>query len=110
LVLKNRINALNPHIGCHIDYFGTFLKIGKVSIAPAAGPGFKCGEIISVDSEVKIATGNGILIIHELQKPGGKMLRVGDFVNGFTIKSGETIPSWPMRELVSAEPYARRQK
>jgi methionyl-tRNA formyltransferase len=110
-VIKNRINALTPHIGCRIDLRGTPLRIGRVSADPSNCNDFAHGEIISVGGDaLRVAAGanGGSLLIHELQRPGGKMLRMNDFANGFGVNPGEIIPSHPWEELVFARPYARK--
>jgi methionyl-tRNA formyltransferase len=40
------------------------------------------------DSGVRIACGEGVLCITELQKAGGKRLVVAEFLRGFDIKVG----------------------
>jgi methionyl-tRNA formyltransferase len=98
--LKNRIRALTPHIGCVIYLGGVPLKIGKVAVESADCSRFARGEIVAIARDgMKIATGDGMLIICELQRPGGKMLQAKDFANGFSVKIGEVVPSHPMREL-----------
>jgi methionyl-tRNA formyltransferase len=109
--IGNRIRALTPHIGCCIDYHGTPLKIGAVSVDRADCSAFECGEIISVSGDaLKIATGNGSLMIHRLQRPGGRMLEILDFANGFGIRSGEIIPSYAPQPLLSTSPFLRKRK
>jgi methionyl-tRNA formyltransferase len=102
--LKNRVNALAPHIGCSVEYGGVDLKIGSVSTEDVSLAGFSSGEIVQAGPDaLKIATGSGLLTIGELQRPGGKMLRIGDFLNGFPMGTGMVLPSHPMRELASTE-------
>ena len=52
------------------------------------------GEILDV------ATGMGLLRIHELQRPGGRMLPVSDFLRGYSIEVGEVLLSVPSHSLL----------
>jgi methionyl-tRNA formyltransferase len=107
--LANRVRALTPHIGCHIAYGGVRLRIGAVS-AEKTGvqthKTHKCGQIVAADRDgVKIATGNGILSIHELQRPGRKMIGAAEFLNGFPVEPGAVIPSYQMQQLSFDRPH-----
>jgi methionyl-tRNA formyltransferase len=93
-LLSNKIRALTPHIGCEINLCGTALKIGSASVEATNCTEFAPGEVVAIESmAMKIATADGLLAIHELQRPGGRMLKVGDFANGFPIKIGEVFES-----------------
>ena len=48
------------------------------------------GEL-TFENELFIGTGRGTLQVLELQKPGGKMLAVSDFLRGYTLK---TVHNW----------------
>ncbi|MDR1402004.1 MAG: methionyl-tRNA formyltransferase [Puniceicoccales bacterium] len=111
VALVNRVRALTPHIGCHVIHRETLLKVGKVSADFSDYSEFKPGEIIAVDRNfVKIATGEGALLIHELQRPGKKMLQIKDFTNGFAMNPGEIIAAHPQEQLVFSRPRSQRQK
>jgi methionyl-tRNA formyltransferase len=48
------------------------------------------GEILEVSAQgICVSTGRGCLNIKQLQKPGGKVLHVRDFLNGFSLKPGQ---------------------
>jgi methionyl-tRNA formyltransferase len=105
VVLRDRVRALSPHIGCAIDYGNVLLKIGSTSVEFFSPSAHKPGEVVCANSNgIKIATGDGYLIIYELQKPGGKMLSAGNFISGFSMKPGEIVPSHPFRRLVFDRP------
>jgi methionyl-tRNA formyltransferase len=104
--LKNRLRALTPHIGGRLDSGGVSLKIGAVSAEAESSGRTRCGEIISVGRDgLRVATGRGTLVIHELQRPGGRMLPVGDFTNGFPLRRGTVIPSHGTVDLVFPHPF-----
>jgi methionyl-tRNA formyltransferase len=108
LYLKNLVNAFTPHIGCRIDHYGIFLKIKSPDVEPMDCSRFKIGEVISAGVDgVKIVAKDGLLVIHELQRPGGKMLRAVDFLNGFAMRPGDVITSHASQELVHVRPYVK---
>lgn len=92
-VLLRRIHAFDPFPGCFTFFKGEPLKIWDAK-KEAGVPGKKPGEIISVSSEgVCVAAGEGSLLIIELQKSGGKRLKVREFLSGYSIKAGEVFGS-----------------
>jgi methionyl-tRNA formyltransferase len=109
--LKNRIRALTPHIGCVLEYDGISLKIGAASAHSNRCEDFRSGQIVAVESDaISVATADGLLLIGELQRPGGRMLKIKDFINGFPIEPGKILPSHPSRELVSVSPFNKFHK
>jgi methionyl-tRNA formyltransferase len=38
---------------------------------------------------VRVACGEGALLVTELQRPGGKRLRAAEFLRGFALSAGE---------------------
>lgn len=103
--LARRINALFPWPGCVVNYGGQRIKVGRADWMNGE-PGAEPGTIISRDStELKIATGSGILSLLALQRPGGRMLPVGEFLCGFQMMPGGRLSSEPMAPLVSREPF-----
>jgi methionyl-tRNA formyltransferase len=56
----------------------------------------------SDETGLLVATGDGVLRLRRLQRPGGRMLPAADFLRGFPIAKGFVIPSRPMPVLVSA--------
>ena len=49
------------------------------------------GSVILEKDSLKVVTSNGLIRILELQKAGGKMLAVPDFLRGYTIKDGDLL-------------------
>jgi methionyl-tRNA formyltransferase len=50
------------------------------------------GTVISIDKvSMLVACGQGVLSLEVLQKPGGKALPVGQFIQGFSIKVGDRL-------------------
>jgi len=85
--LNRRVRALNPSPGADARVRGLELKIWRC--ATAAGRG-EPGEILRVDPlGLCVACGEGILVITELQRSGGKRLPAGEFLRGFPLSAGE---------------------
>ena len=60
-----------------------------------------CAKVIGSASEnLDVATGLGLLRIHELQRPGGRMLPVSEFLRGYSIEVGEVLLSVPSHPLL----------
>lgn len=103
--LAARVNGLFPWPGCFADYQGTRLKFKDACAETGHGAP---GELLAAHSDgVIIACGEGALRVHELQRPAGKMLPVGEFLHGFPLESGTFFDSGELTNLVSKTPFPR---
>jgi methionyl-tRNA formyltransferase len=104
-VLAARINGLFPWPACSVDINGVPVKFGLAVAAIGEGV---AGTILGVDSEgLLIATGEGVLCVRRLQRPGGRMLAAAEFMRGFPIPVGTMLSSQPMPILVVTAPFRR---
>lgn len=114
-VLAARINGLFPWPGCVVEINGQNIRLGLADLA-ASGDGegaasqeigsgprlHAAGEVIGTDRDgLLVTTGEGMLRIRRLQRPGGRMLSAAEFLRGFAIPRGTLIPSHPMPPLVT---------
>ncbi|NTV88470.1 MAG: methionyl-tRNA formyltransferase, partial [Burkholderiaceae bacterium] len=54
------------------------------------------GQILSANADgVRVACGDGVLCVTELQRPGGKRLPAADFLRGFALPAGATFDAPP---------------
>ena len=54
------------------------------------------GQILSAsDDGVRIACGDGVLCVTQLQRAGGKRLAAADFLRGFALGAGATFDAPP---------------
>lgn len=96
LSLYQQIQALIDWPGCFFEYEGIRLKVGHAEVLDGhAIPGKR---VIQSDGDWIVGTGSGLLSFKLLQKPGGKMLPIKDFLRGFPVASdgicrGEVRPS-----------------
>jgi len=83
--IRNLIRGLMPWPTAYTFYKGNMMKILKAKVKD--GNQNSPGEIIDVTSEgIHIATGQGILIVEELQFSGGKRLAAKDYLRGNSIE------------------------
>jgi len=86
------------------------IKVGAAQ-AEEGGPAGVPGQILAADrAGVRIACGQGILVLTHLQRPGGKMLPAGEFLAGFPLAVGEMLASAEMPAFVASAPFPRAPK
>lgn len=117
-VLASRINGLFPWPACTITLNGQVVKIGLAEARPAAegllsahpertpGPaGDRAspevpGTVIALEEQgLLVTTGEGLLRLRRLQRPGGRMIGAAEFLRGFPVAPGTRLASRPMPEL-----------
>ena len=116
--LAARSNGLFPWPACSIEINGQPVKVGLADVIAAetghvlsdkfSASTFAAGTVLGCDAEgLLVATGQGVLRLRRLQRPGGKMLGTGDFMRGFPLVVGSQLVSRPMSVLVSQQPFPR---
>ena len=92
--LGRRVRAFNPAPGASARLQGETIKVWLARAQPdqaRSGDGSVCapGTVLAVsDQGIAVATGNGTLVLQELQRPGGKRMAVADFLRGFEVRAG----------------------
>lgn len=87
--IERRIRGFSPWPGCFTYRNGEMVKLWRAEARPTSGQG-RLGEVACVtDSEIAIQTGDGLLIVKELQLPGKKRMKTEDLLRGKTIEAGE---------------------
>ena len=110
--LAARTRALNPWPGVTFPFAEQIFKIGLAESAPEIGPaeGAVPGTVLGTDRRgLLVVTGDGVLRLLELQRPGGKMLPAPAFLAGCPIPAGTVLESGPMAPLVGRESFAVRK-
>ena len=106
--LAARINGLFPWPTCSCELGGQIVKIGLADARLGTSTGAP-GTVVGTDEMgLLVATGNGLLRLLRLQRPGGKMLAANEFLRGFPVAVGTLIASQPMLPLRAAAPFPRR--
>ena len=95
--IHNRIRALVVWPGAHTICHGKILKILRSEIGTTQGEGRieLPGTIVQVVKNIGlvVATGEGNLLIKEVQPEGKKPMSAYDFVIGHDVKTAETLPN-----------------
>jgi methionyl-tRNA formyltransferase len=92
-VIERRLRAFDPFPGGQAQLGGAALKIWAARAEPGQGAP---GEVLSVGDEgVRVACGEGVLRLLELQKPGGRRLGARDFLAGHAVAPGMVFAPRP---------------
>ncbi|HVU32203.1 MAG TPA: methionyl-tRNA formyltransferase [Opitutaceae bacterium] len=102
VAIAARINGLFPWPGCTIEVNGQGVKLGLAD-AIASGPEvLPPGTVLGSDSVgLLVQTGDGVVRLRRLQRPGGRMLEAVEFLRGFPIPLRTVLSSRPMPGLVT---------
>ena len=89
--IERRIRAFDPFPGAMAQLGPDSIKLWRAEMDPAARPdGQAPGTILSADAGgVRVACGEGVLNLLELQRPGGKRLPAGEFLRGHALQAGQ---------------------
>ncbi len=89
--IRNKIRGFNPVPGAYTTLNDEVLKIYAADVTKGDKGSF--GEIIDVDSKkgFTVKTGDGALIIREIQAKGGKKMNTADYMRGHSIVKGSIL-------------------
>lgn len=87
-----RLRAFRPWPGAYFDLAQSRIKVGRANGLPIDAMKAP-GTVLAAGDTLDVATAEGILRIHELQRPGGRMLPVKEFLKGYRIDVGSVLPS-----------------
>ena len=89
ITLDRRIRAFHPFPGAHSTLNGEVLKIGAAEVLPHAKSSAAFGTLVHIGPEgLDVATGEGVLRLTQLQRPGGKRLSAAEFLRGQPLEAG----------------------
>jgi len=103
--IYNRWRAFQPWPGAYFDIGDTRVRVGRMKLLPETDTGVAPGTVVAADGSVTVATAKGLLRFHELQRPGGKMLKAADFLRGFEISPGVPLEGGRAEPLVTGQPF-----
>ena len=89
--IARRVRAFNPFPGATAHILGESLKVwgAEVSMDQALPSDALPGTVLRADAQgIAVQTGEGVLKLVVLQRPGGKRLSAADFLRGFTLTPG----------------------
>ena len=91
--IARRVRAFNPFPGAGTTVAGEALKVWGAHPGAAALPeGAAPGQVLAAGGDgIAVATGDGVLVLTELQRAGGKRLPAADFLRGFPLATGQVL-------------------
>ena len=92
-VIARRVRAFNPFPAVGFQCKGETLKVWAAHVATDLVAGATmAGQVVAVtDQGIRVACGEGQLLLTQLQRPGGKRLPVADFLRGFELQAGQLL-------------------
>ena len=91
-VLDRRVRAFNPFPGAGSTLGGEAVKVWSARAEAGGASGASPGQVLAAGPEgIRVMTGDGVLVLTELQRAGGKRLPVADFLRGFPVASGQVF-------------------
>ncbi len=88
-MVHNQVRGLDPWPGAYTYLDGDVLKVAATSIDEGKG---EAGTVIGADkSGVRIACGQGVLVVDGLQLPGKKRLSAANFLSGRPLPVGTKL-------------------
>ena len=92
-VIDRHIRAMTPFPGASAQLGPDIIKLWHSQIDSCLRPtDMRCGMILSANADgVRVACGEGVLTLTELQRPGGKRLPAADFLRGFALQPGQSF-------------------
>ncbi len=87
--IGRRVRAFNPFPAASAQLDDDVIKLWRASVENTAH-NQPAGTVLSADEHgVRVACGEGVLCVTELQRAGGKRLNAADFLRGFPIRAGQ---------------------
>ena len=98
-VIHNQVRALSPEPGALASFSGRLLKIYAARASALPEPSLKDTPpgtvVLCTGDQLAVRTGDGALVVDELQQEGRKRLRVGEFLRGFSVAVGMAFAPAP---------------
>jgi len=89
--IRNLVRGLNPEPGAFTYFRDKLLKIHQVSHLHPDLPKGKPGQVVLVDKELVVSTGDGFLSLEEVQPQDRGRMRGEEFLRGYRPRLGEIL-------------------
>ena len=87
--IGRRVRAFNPFPAASAQLGADVIKLWRATVENTAH-NKPAGTVLSADEHgVRVACGQGVLCVTELQRAGGKRLNAADFLRGFSLTAGQ---------------------
>ena len=94
-VLARRVRAFNPFPGAATARAGEPVKVWAAHAVDGSA-GAAPGQVLALGDEgIQVQTANGVLVLTELQRAGGKRLAAADFLRGHELRAGDVLDAAP---------------
>ena len=94
-VIERRVRAFNPFPGAATSLAGEAIKVWGAR-ADAGRAAAVPGQVLAAGTDgIHVQTSDGVLVLTELQRAGGKRLSAGDFLRGFVLAPGQVLDAAP---------------
>lgn len=91
-VLERRVRGLCPWPGAYTGCNGKTLKIWKAAVRPGeCGQNAAPGTVVETKDAVAVQTGDGVLLLTEVQLEGKKRMDAAAFLRGYPLKQGMVL-------------------
>ncbi|OGB37114.1 MAG: methionyl-tRNA formyltransferase [Burkholderiales bacterium RIFCSPLOWO2_02_FULL_66_35] len=104
-VIARRVRAFNPFPGASTALTGEAIKAWAAHVETDTGADAGAavsGQVLAVGPQgIRVMTGDGVLVLDELQRAGGKRLPAADFLRGFSLTPGQVLDA-PATATVAA--------
>jgi methionyl-tRNA formyltransferase len=86
-LIARQVRAFNPVPGAVTRFGGTDVKIWRATVGNASGVP---GEVLRIEpGAISVVCAEGVLLVHELQKAGGRRQLADEFVRGTGLRVGD---------------------
>lgn len=86
--IYNRHRGVQPWPGSWCVFQGKRLKVLRMKLAEGSGP---AGQVVAVDSAVKVGTADGLVELMEVQPENKRPMSAEDWARGYGLKVGEHL-------------------
>ena len=91
-VLARRVRAFNPFPGAGSALAGEAVKVWAAHASPCGVAAAQPGQVLAAGADgIGVQTGDGVLVLTELQRAGGKRLPAAEFLRGFAVLAGQVF-------------------
>lgn len=89
--IHNLVRGVNPWPGAYTFYNDVKMKLWKTDVLNEKSSK-EPGTVLSVDKNgIKISTGDGVLLVEEIQMPNKKRMPVSEYIKGNSIDTGAIL-------------------
>jgi methionyl-tRNA formyltransferase len=89
--LERRVRAFDPWPSTATAYHGERLEV--LSATVLGSNGMAPGTVVVEGRDIAVATGDGLLVLHQVKPAGRKPMAAADFLRGHPDFAGATLPS-----------------